>query len=35
MPIPYAFIVKEMRIVMEVIVVVVVDGLGVRRSFLV
>jgi hypothetical protein len=35
MPIPYAFIEKEMRIVMEVIVVVVVDGLGVRRSFLV
>lgn len=35
MPVPYALIVKEMRIVMEVIVVVVVDGLGVRRSFLV
>ena len=35
MPIPYAFIVKEMRVVMKVIVVVVVDGLGVRRSFLV
>lgn len=35
MPIPYAFIVKEMRIVMKVIVVVVVDGLSVRRSILV
>ena len=34
MPIPYAFIVKEMRVVMKVIVVVVVDGLGVTRSFL-
>jgi hypothetical protein len=34
MPIPYAFIVKEMRVVMEVIMVVVVDGLGVTRSFL-
>lgn len=34
MPIPYLFIVKEMRVVMEVIVVVVVDELGVRRSLL-
>jgi hypothetical protein len=34
MPIPYPFIVKEMRVVMEVIVVVVVDELGVRRSLL-
>jgi hypothetical protein len=35
MPTPYAFIVEEMRVVMKVIVVVVVDGLGVRTSLLV